>query len=147
MKIFIALLLIFAVARAQAPVPANTMSVCVSEVVSNIDEVLSSGTEYLNGNIIGGVAKMMEAFGDLNKSFEDCKKIQMQDALMWIDQHTDQSQKDCLSKVIVGLLAIKPAQAAWNDATKSTADKLKAWGNVTGQLDTAWKQCTVSLKQ
>jgi hypothetical protein len=147
MKIFIALLLTLAVVRTQAPVAPNTMTVCVSELVKNIDEVLGSGTDYLNGNTLAGIAKMIEAFGDLSHSFEDCKKINMNDAFMWIDQHTDQAQKDCMSKVISGLMAIKGAQAAWNDVTKSTADKLKAWGTVTGLLDTAWQQCTVTLKQ
>lgn len=147
MKVFIALLLTLAVVRTQAPVAPNTMSVCVSELVKNIDEVLGSGTDYLNGNTLAGIAKMVEAFGDLSHSFEDCKKVNMNDAFMWIDQHTDQTQKDCISKLISGLMAIPSAQAAWNDATKSTAEKLKAWGNVTGLLDTAWQQCTVALKQ
>ena len=145
MKLFIVLLIAIAAVHTQAP--ANNMTPCVQELISNVDEIMSSGTEYLNGNTLGGIAKMVEAFGDLNKSFTDCKKVTLTDGMMWLDAHTNQTQKDCLSKVIAGLMSIKGAQDTWNDKTKSTADKMKAWGVVVSNFDVSWNQCMAPFQK
>merc|ERR1712039_490418 len=120
----------------------TSMEKCVSEVRTSVDDLMLASTEGLKGDMMGAVAKMITSFTDIQSSMTDCKAVQMNDVLMWLDQHTNDAQKACLQKTIAGLMNIKVAENTWNDKTKTTAEKLAAWGNVMDLMEKAWLECT-----
>ena len=142
MKTVFALVMLFGLVMSQTPVPqANTMQTCVTSLKKAGDEVLQTTTKGLNGDVLGAFAEVMQAISDIKETATACKAINMNDALMYIDQHTGAEQKDCLSKVVGALMAVKTAEDKFHDATATTSDKMKAVGNVIGLLDGAWTQC------
>merc|ERR1712050_496794 len=109
---------------------------------TSVDDIMLASTEGLNGDMINAVGKIIQTFSEIQASMTDCKAVQMNDVLMWLDQHTNDAQKMCLQKTIAGLMNIKVAENTWNDKTKTTTEKLAAWGNVMDLMEKAWLECT-----
>merc|ERR1712039_603450 len=143
MKVFVLTLVLAIAVNAQAPV--NTLTQCMTDVVGAMDIVLQTATSGLNEDILGTIAKIAEVKQRFTDATTHCPLVNMTDAEMWLDQHTNQAQKDCISKVLAGLLEVQSAETAWNDKTKSAAQKLAAWANVTSKFDDAWNNCTNGL--
>merc|ERR1712151_48719 len=142
MKAITLILALWMIHCIHAQAAMTSMEKCVSEVRTSVDDLMVVTTEGLNGDMINAVAKMIQSFSEVQSAMTDCKAVQMNDVLMWLDQHTNDSQKQCLQKTIAGLVQIKVAENAWNDATKSRAEKLAAWGNVMDLMEKAWLECT-----
>merc|ERR1712007_176289 len=104
----------------------TSMEKCVSEMRTAVDDGLHASMQCLNGDAISCIPSMLGDITELKNAMTDCKAVQMNDLLMWLDQHTNDNQKKCLQSFISGMIAVKAAEDAWNDSTKSTADKFKA---------------------
>merc|ERR1711884_69600 len=139
----ILVLALIALANTQATVDSATK--CAIDLGTATDAFWNTTTEVLNGDYIGAIGKIIETLNDIKTVSTDCKAVQLNDFLMWLDMHITENQSKCLGKVITALTQINAAKTAWNsDAPMS--EKLKAWGKVTDLAGQANHFCTGLLQ-
>merc|ERR1712023_172936 len=118
--------------------PENSFQTCLVDVRSGGDKILKAVTDAVQKNPMG-ILEILGALQEFQQVVTNCKKVQTQDVLMWIDQHSNAQQKDCLQKTIAFLMDIKTLEGAKQskDATKIQTATVK----LIQDLDTMWNGC------
>merc|ERR1712151_1127652 len=135
-----ALVFLALIAFATAQAATNPFDTCLRSVKADVDK-LSRSTEFgLQENWLDMAKLFFEAAADGIQSYEDCNAVQTSDVLMWVDAHTNDHQKTCLSDAAAAYLQIKKAIS---DCTTHApqATILADWLEAVTSLNTLAQTC------
>merc|ERR1712087_8021 len=108
MKLFV-VLAIMHVALAQAA--TNPFDTCLRSVKADVDKLMNTAEYGLQSNWLDMAKLFFETAADGIQSYEDCDKVQQSDILQWVDAHTNDHQKTCLSDAASTYIDVKAAIA------------------------------------
>ena len=134
----VVLILAMAICSVYCQQQVNPLQSCLVDIRSSGDKILKTAVDVVSKNPMG-ILEIIGALKELQESVANCKKVQAQDALMWIDQHANAQEKDCLQKFIAFMMDIKQLESAAK--THDQAQIMTATVKLIQDLDTAWNGC------
>ena len=117
----------------------NSFQDCVVDIRSSGDKIIKSVADLLNKNPMG-ILEVIGAIKEAQETFGNCKKVQLQDVLMWVDQHSNAQEKECLSKFIAFMMDLKISENHIKDKSPHDiilTDTIK----LITDFDSTWNSC------
>jgi len=141
----IAILLVLAIAAISVKADTvNTLQACISEVQLVAEHTLNALDGAVTMNTMKVITEGVAASQEVEKAMTACKAIQQQDGMMWLDQHTTDGQKACISNVLGMLLNIPALKEALNNPNLSWQEKMKAFSPIVEASEKIAEACIPS---